>query len=84
MNKYKVIIVDDERLAREEMKRHLVNHPDFEIAGEATNADEAEELINRLHPDLVFLDIRMPERSGFELLEALDDVPEIIFTTAFD
>ncbi|MFN8344205.1 MAG: LytTR family DNA-binding domain-containing protein [Spirosomataceae bacterium] len=84
MNKFRVMIVDDERLAREEMKRNLLDYADFDIVGEAENADEAEMLINTLHPDLILLDIQMPERSGFELLESLPDVPEIIFTTAFD
>ena len=84
MKPFCVVIIDDERLAREEMKRYLLPYPDFEVAGEAADADEAEELINALHPDLVFLDIQMPERSGFDLLESLPDVPEIIFTTAFN
>jgi two-component system, LytTR family, response regulator len=84
MNKFRVIIIDDERLAREEMKRHLLGYPDFEVAGEAENADEAEAIINAIKPDFIFLDIQMPGRSGFDLLESLDDVPEIIFTTAFD
>lgn len=84
MKKFTVIVIDDERLAREEMKRNLLNYSDFEIVAEAENADEAELLINSIHPDLLLLDIQMPERSGFELLESLDDVPEIIFATAFD
>lgn len=84
MNKFRVIIIDDERLAREEMKRNLLNYSDFEVVGEAENADEAEMLINTSHPDLLILDIQMPERSGFELLESLEFVPEIIFATAFD
>lgn len=84
MKPFRIVIIDDERLAREEMKRHLLPYPDFEVAGEAADADEAEELINTLHPDLIFLDIQMPERSGFDLLESLNDVPEIIFTTAFN
>lgn len=80
----RVIIIDDERLAREEMKRHLLPYPELEVVGEAENADEAEALIRKEHPDLLFLDIKMPERTGFDLLESLEDVPEIIFTTAFD
>lgn len=80
----KVIIIDDERLAREEIKQHILKYPELELAGEAANADEAEALINRFHPDLLFLDIQMPERSGFDLLESLEAIPEIIFTTAFD
>lgn len=84
MNKHKVIIIDDERLAREEIKRHLLDYEDFEIAGTAENADDAERLITSLQPDLIFLDIQMPGKSGFDLLEALDDVPEVIFITAYD
>jgi two-component system, LytTR family, response regulator len=84
MKRLKVIIIDDERLAREEIKRHLENHPDFIVIGEAGDADEAQVLINNIHPELLFLDIQMPGRSGFDLLESLDKVPEIIFTTAFD
>lgn len=84
MKKIKVIIIDDERLAREEMKRHLQDYFDFEIAREAENADEAEVMIHRMNPDLIFLDIQMPGRSGLDLLESLDNVPQIIFTTAFD
>lgn len=84
MNTVKVILIDDERLAREEIKRHLAIYPDFEIIGEAANADEAENMINSLHPDFIFLDIQMPGRSGFDLLESLTNVPNVIFTTAFD
>lgn len=84
MKRFKVIVIDDERLAREEMKRSLVAYPELEIVGEAANADEAELLINELQPALIFLDIQMPGRSGFELLEGLTVIPEVIFTTAFD
>jgi two-component system LytT family response regulator len=84
MKPFSVVIIDDERLAREEMKRHLLPYTDFEVAGEAADADEAETLINTLRPQLIFLDIQMPERSGFDLLESLTDCPEVIFTTAFD
>ncbi|HEX2845100.1 MAG TPA: LytTR family DNA-binding domain-containing protein [Chitinophagaceae bacterium] len=84
MSRLKILIVDDERLAREEIKQHLLGCRDFDIVGEAENADEAEKLIIQLQPDLLFLDIQMPERSGLELLESLEYVPEIIFTTAYD
>lgn len=84
MNRLKVMIIDDERRAREEIKQHLLHYPDIDIVGEAGNADEAEKLITRFHPDLLFLDIQMPERSGLELLESLERVPEVIFTTAYD
>ncbi|MBA2562323.1 MAG: response regulator transcription factor [Chitinophagaceae bacterium] len=84
MKKLKVLIVDDERLSRDEIKRHLQDYADFEIAGEAGNADEAEELIKSVNPNVIFLDVQMPGRSGFDLLESLDTVSEIIFTTAFE
>lgn len=84
MNKIRIIIIDDERLAREEIKRHLQDYPDFEIIGEAENADEAEAIIHTIHPDVIFLDIQMPGRSGFDLLESMNTVSEVIFTTAFD
>jgi len=80
----KVLIVDDERLARNELRRMLAALPEVEIVGEARAADEAIELIERLQPDLLLLDIRMPECDGFELLERLDAAPAVIFTTAFD
>jgi len=84
MKKFTVIIVDDERLAREEVKRSLAGFSEFEIVGEAKNYDEAKKQIEALKPDLVFLDIQMPGRSGFDLLESLDQVPEVVFTTAFN
>lgn len=84
MSKLRYLIIDDERLAREEMKWSLKPYPDLELLGEATNAFEAEERIKKLQPDLIFLDVQMPGKSGFELLESLDQVPVVIFTTAFD
>jgi two-component system LytT family response regulator len=84
MNKIQALIIDDERTARDEVKRLLEAYPDVEVAGEARNADEAKALIELKHPDLLFLDIQMPEKSGFDLLESLDQVPQVIFTTAFD
>jgi two-component system LytT family response regulator len=81
----KAIIVDDERLARNELKRLLENFPSIEVIGEAANTDEASQLIEELQPDVVFLDIQMPGKTGFEWLEEWDGfLPEIIFTTAFD
>lgn len=78
------LIIDDERLARNELKKLLLNFPEIEIIGEAMNAGEAKIMINEFRPDLIFLDIQMPEKTGFELLEELDRVPFVIFTTAHD
>ena len=80
----RALIVDDERLARKELNTLLEEYDNIEIIGEAANADEAFEMINELSPDLLFLDIQMPGKTGFELLEMLDDVPKVIFTTAYD
>jgi len=81
----RAIIVDDERLARNELKRLLENFPSIEVVGEASNTDEASQLIEELQPDVAFLDIQMPGKTGFEWLEEWDGfLPEIIFTTAFD
>jgi len=81
----RAIIVDDERLARNELKRLLENFPTIEVVGEASNTDEASQLIEELQPDVAFLDIQMPGKTGFEWLEEWDGfLPEIIFTTAFD
>jgi two-component system LytT family response regulator len=84
MKKVKVIIVDDERLSREELKRALKAYEDFVLIGEAENADDAKDLIETKMPDLIFLDIQMPEKSGFDLLESLDNVPAVLFTTAYN
>lgn len=80
----KALIVDDERLARKELIKLLEDHPSIEVIGEATNVDEAYQMINESDPDLLFLDIQMPGKSGFELLEMLDSVPLVVFTTAYD
>ncbi len=80
----RALIVDDERLARKELIKLLEEHPAIEIVGEAMNADEAEQLITELNPDLLFLDIQMPGRTGFQLLESLDSAPLVVFTTAYD
>ncbi len=80
----KAIIIDDERLARKELNSLLENHPEIEILDEASNADEAVEKIEQHNPDVIFLDIQMPGKTGFELLESLERVPQVIFTTAYD
>lgn len=80
----KTLIVDDERLARKELISLLGPHKKIEVIGEATDVDDAIEKINELNPDLIFLDIQMPGKTGFDLLELLDSVPKVIFTTAYD
>ncbi len=80
----KAIIIDDERLARQELRRLLAAFPVITVVGEARNLGEAIEVIETLRPDVLFLDIRMPGGSGFDLLERLECVPEVIFTTAYD
>lgn len=80
----KSLIVDDEPLARRELRRLLAEFPWIEIVGEAADINEAAARVEALAPDLLFLDIQMPGGSGFELLERLDHVPRVIFTTAYD
>ncbi len=77
-------IIEDEPLARRELRRLLEPHPSVEIIGEAANIDEAKKLIESTSPDLLFLDIHMPGGTGFDLLEQLEQVPAVIFTTAYD
>jgi len=81
---FKSIIVDDEELARDDLKALLKNFNEIEIAGEAETVEEAKLLINKLNPALIFLDIQMPGKSGFELLEEIQTDAKIIFVTAFD
>jgi two-component system LytT family response regulator len=80
----KALIVDDEPLARRELRRLLAAHRSIQIVGEAGNIDEAQKRIESLAPEVVFLDIQMPGGTGFDLLAQLDWVPRIIFTTAYD
>ena len=80
----RALIIDDERLARKELQNLLDDFKEIEIVGEAANVDEAYELIQSLNPDLLFLDIQMPGKTGFELLEMLDSAPAVVFTTAYD
>lgn len=80
----RVLIVDDERLARNELNRLLGKFPEIEVVGEASNGETAIEKIQELAPDLVFLDIQMPGMTGFEVLEHLHVVPNVIFVTAYD
>ncbi|MFT7032947.1 MAG: two-component system LytT family response regulator [Cyclobacteriaceae bacterium] len=80
----RTLIIDDERLARKELNSLLADFTEIEIIGEAVNVDDAIEKIDQLHPELIFLDIQMPGKTGFELLESLDKAPKVIFTTAYD
>ncbi len=80
----KAIIVDDERLARAELKKLLQAYPDIDIIDEAANADEGVEKIESQNPDIIFLDIQMPGKTGFDLLSDLEKAPHVIFTTAYD
>ncbi|MCF8242416.1 MAG: LytTR family transcriptional regulator DNA-binding domain-containing protein [Melioribacteraceae bacterium] len=83
-DKVKVVIVDDERLARDILKNYIREHDNVELIAECTNGFEGVKSINDLKPDLVFLDIQMPKITGFEMLELLETTPQIIFTTAYD
>lgn len=80
----RAIVIDDERLARKELINLLNQLENVEVIGEAVNVDDAKEKIEQLNPDVIFLDIQMPEKTGFELLEELENVPHVIFTTAYD
>jgi len=80
----KTIIIDDERLARAELRKLLAEFPRIDIVAEAANADEGIEKIENLDPDLIFLDIQMPGKSGFDMLASIDRAPDVIFITAYD
>ncbi len=80
----RAIIIDDERLARTELRKLLQDFPEIEIVDEASNAEEGVQKIESHNPDLIFLDIQMPGKTGFEMLQELDHVPSVVFTTAYD
>jgi two-component system LytT family response regulator len=80
----KTVIIDDERLARNELKKLLLDFPEIEVVAEAANSAEGIEKIDSLNPDLIFLDIQMPGKTGFDMLAELDKAPFVIFTTAYD
>jgi two-component system LytT family response regulator len=80
----KAIIVDDERLARNELKTMLAEYKDIEIIAECANAEEAKAKIDQLKPDVIFLDINMPGKSGLELVEEISAMPDVVFITAYD
>lgn len=80
----RAIIIDDERLARTELRKLLQDFPEIEVVDEAANADEGVQKIEVHNPDLVFLDIQMPGKTGFEMLQDLEAAPAVVFTTAYD
>ncbi|MEJ0101857.1 MAG: LytTR family transcriptional regulator DNA-binding domain-containing protein [Bacteroidota bacterium] len=80
----RAIIIDDERLARAELKKLLQDFPEIEVIDEAANAEEGIAKIDSLNPELVFLDIQMPGKTGFDMLSELERAPYVIFTTAYD
>ncbi len=82
--KIKTIIIDDETLARQIIKKYISEHNEIELLAECSNGFEGVKTINELNPNLVFLDIQMPKLNGFEMLELIDNPPVIIFTTAYD
>ncbi len=84
MKTFKTILVEDERLAREELKSLLKDYLEIDIIGEAKNGEEGIALIKEQKPDLVFLDINMPGMNGFEMLKHLEEIPRVIFVTAYD
>jgi two-component system, LytTR family, response regulator len=81
---FNCVIIDDEKLAREDLKALLSGIEEIKIIGEAGNANEAKKLVDNLHPDIIFLDIQMPGKSGFELLSELKTDAQVIFVTAYD
>jgi two-component system LytT family response regulator len=84
MNKLRTLIIEDEEPARNLVKAYLADNQHLELIGECADGFSGVKAINELKPDLVFLDIQMPKLTGFEMLELLDELPEIVFTTAYD
>ncbi|MFO0322245.1 MAG: LytR/AlgR family response regulator transcription factor [Bacteroidota bacterium] len=80
----RAIIIDDERLARLELRNLLASHKDVEIIAECNNAESAKEKIAELNPDVIFLDMQMPGKSGLELIEEVSALPDVVFVTAHD
>jgi len=80
----RAIIIDDERLARAELRKLLQEFPEVEVVDEAANAEEGIAKIDSQRPDLIFLDIQMPGKTGFDMLSELERTPQVIFTTAYD
>ena len=84
MNQIRCIIIDDEQLARQRLRRLLIPFGIFDVVAEAANGQEGRELIEQLLPELIFLDIEMPVLNGFEMLDLLHHEPRVVFTTAYD
>lgn len=84
MKEYRTIIIDDERLAREELKSILAEYTEIVVIDEAQNGDEGIEKIKKMQPDLIFLDVSMPGMTGFDMLKKIDEIPHVIFVTAYD
>ena len=84
MKQFRTLVIDDERLAREELKSILSEYPEIEVVDEARNGDEGIEKIKKIAPDLIFLDVSMPGMTGFDMLKKLTDIPHVIFVTAYD
>jgi len=84
MKTFKTIVIDDERLAREELKSMLSEFKEIEVIAEARNGEEGIDKIKELQPDLIFLDVSMPGMTGFEMLKKLEDIPYVIFVNAHD
>jgi two-component system, LytTR family, response regulator len=84
--KYRTLIIDDEPLARDVIRVWLVSHPEIELIGECANGENAVDSILSMKPQLVFLDVQMPDRNGFEVIDAISNihVPEFVFVTAYD
>jgi two-component system, LytTR family, response regulator len=80
----KAVIIEDSRLARQELKELLKPFPEIEVLAEATNISDGKNIVEQHMPDVIFLDINMPGGDGFELLESLDSIPSVIFTTAYN
>src|SRR6478752_10203620 len=78
------LIIDDEKLARDLLREYLETFPQVDLLGECTNGSEAVEKIDKLKPDLIFLDVQMPGMTGFDVLDEIDHEPYVIFTTAYD
>ena len=84
MKTFKTLLIDDERLAREELKSLLKEYHEIEIIDEAKNGEEGIQKIKELKPDLIFLDINMPGINGFDMIKQLEEIPRVIFVTAYD